>query len=53
VLTTLLDLLGVALLAVFAWFVWPPLPLAVVGVAVIAASYIRAGAVKAVEGEAP
>lgn len=30
--TTLLDLLAVVLLAVFAWFVWEPLPLLVVGV---------------------
>jgi len=38
-LTTVLDLLGVALLAGFAWFVWPPLVLAVVGVAILAASW--------------
>ncbi len=34
-LTTLLDLLGVACLAVFAWFVWFPLPLLVLGVAAL------------------
>lgn len=38
-LTTLLDLLGLTLIAAFAWFVWPPLPLLVCGVAVLAASY--------------
>lgn len=38
-LTTLLDLLGVALIATFSFFVWPYLPLLVVGVAVLAASW--------------
>ena len=38
-LTTLLDLLGLALVAAFAFFVWPPLALAVVGVGVLAASW--------------
>ena len=38
-LTTALDLLGVALVAVFAWFVWPPLPLLVVGAAILFASW--------------
>lgn len=37
-LTTALDLLGVACLATFAFFVWWPLPLFVVGVAALAAS---------------
>ena len=37
-LSTLLDLLAVSCLVVFAWFVWPPLPLAVVGLAALAAS---------------
>ena len=41
VLSTILDLLGVACLAVLAWFVWPPLPLAVIGVAALAASWRR------------
>jgi hypothetical protein len=49
VLTTLLDLLGVALLATFAWFVWAPLPLCVVGVAILAASWLKASPVKASE----
>lgn len=31
--TTLLDLLAVACLGAFAWFVWPPLPLLVAGIA--------------------
>lgn len=35
-LTTLLEILGVTLLAVFAFFVWPPLPLLVVGAAILA-----------------
>lgn len=38
-LTTLLDLLGVALIAAFAFFVWPYLPLLVVGAAVLVASW--------------
>lgn len=38
VLTTALDLLGVAALAALAWFVWEPLPLGVVGVACLLAS---------------
>lgn len=42
-LTTALDLLGVTLLAVFAWFVWPPLVALVVGVAALAASRQAAG----------
>jgi hypothetical protein len=36
--STILDLLGIALLAACAWFVWAPLPLAVVGVAALVAS---------------
>lgn len=38
-LTTALDLLGVACLATFAWFVWEPLPIVVVGLASLAASW--------------
>lgn len=38
-LTTALDLLAVASLAAFAWFVWEPLPLVVIGAAAIAASW--------------
>lgn len=38
-LTTLLELLGIVLVAVFAWFVWPPLPLLVVGVALLVAAW--------------
>lgn len=38
-LTTALDLLGVACLAAFAWFVWEPLPIVVVGLASLAASW--------------
>jgi hypothetical protein len=38
-LTTFLDLLGVACLAVLAFFVWPPAALGVVGVAALASSY--------------
>lgn len=38
-LSTIADLLGVALVATFAWFVWQPLPLLVVGLALLAASY--------------
>lgn len=37
-LTTALDLSGVAMLAAFAWFVWPPLVLLVLGVAALLAS---------------
>lgn len=37
-LTTALDLIGVIGLCVFAWFCWPPLVPAVIGVAALAAS---------------
>lgn len=37
----LLQLLGLALVAVFCWFVWPPLPLLVVGVVLIAGAEAR------------
>lgn len=43
-LTTLLDLLGVGCLAAFAFFVWPPLVLLVVGLAALAASVAREAA---------
>jgi hypothetical protein len=36
--TTLLDLLGVACIAAFAFFVWPPACLAVIGLAALAVS---------------
>ena len=36
--STLLDLLGATALAVFAWFVWPPAALLVVGLAALLAS---------------
>lgn len=36
---TVLDLLGAALLAAFAWFIWPPAVLLVLGVAVLLASW--------------
>lgn len=38
-LTTALDLLGVVCLAAFAWFVWEPAPLLVVGAFALAASW--------------
>lgn len=38
-LTTLLDLLGLLLLAAFAWFVWPPATLAVLGIGALLASW--------------
>ena len=38
-LSTILDLLGVSALAMFAFFVWEPLPLLVLGVASLAASW--------------
>lgn len=41
-LTTALDLLGVALIAAFAWFVWAPLPLLIAGLAILAASRVKA-----------
>jgi len=40
-LTTALDLLGVALLMAFAWFVWEPLPILVLAVALLLASRAR------------
>lgn len=45
--TTLLDLLAVICLAVFAWFIWPPLPLLVVGVAALAISRQRTARARA------
>lgn len=38
-LTTTLDLLGLALLAAFAWFVWPPATLAVLGLGALVISW--------------
>lgn len=38
-LSTALDLLGVAALVVFAWFVWAPLSLLIVGVAALVISW--------------
>lgn len=40
-LTTILDALGIALIAAFAWFIWPPAPLAVVGIGALVASWRR------------
>ena len=40
-MTTVLDLLGVACLAVFAWFVWEPLPLLIVGLSALLVSWRR------------
>lgn len=42
--TTLLDLLGAAALGAFAWFVWPPAVLLVVGVAILVTSWRTAKA---------
>lgn len=39
--TDLLDLAGIACLAVFAWFVWPPAALLVVGLAALLISWRR------------
>lgn len=44
-----LDLLGVALIAGLAWFVWEPLPLGVVGVACLVASWAHARSTAPVE----
>ena len=40
---TALDLIGVACLAAFAWFVWPPSALLVVGAAILLVSWRRSG----------
>jgi hypothetical protein len=37
-LTTALEILGIAAISGFAWFVWPPLVLLVIGVALILSS---------------
>jgi hypothetical protein len=37
-LTTILDLIGIACLAAFAFFVWPPACLGVIGLAALAVS---------------
>ena len=44
-MTTVLDILGVVCIAVFAWFVWPPLVLLVVAAGALVASWsaTRAG----------
>ena len=36
---TFLDILGAAALAAFAWFIWPPAALLVLGLAALAASW--------------
>lgn len=41
-LTTVLDILGLLLLCAFAYFVWPPLPLGVAGLAILTVSFLRA-----------
>ncbi len=38
-MTTVLDLVGVAALGGFAWFVWPPLVLLVLGVSALVVSW--------------
>lgn len=48
-LTTALDLLGVVALAVFAWFVWEPLPLAVCGAGALLASWRMSNAPRKVK----
>lgn len=40
-LWSVLEILGVSLVAGFVWFIWPPLVLAVLGVACLWASYAR------------
>lgn len=42
-MTTALDLAGIALLAAFAWFVWPPAALMVVGAACLVISWRASG----------
>ena len=42
-LTTLLDIIGIGLLAAFAWFLWPPLVLLVVGTFALLASRTLTG----------
>ena len=39
VVTTVLDLIGVVCLAVFAWFIWPPAALLPVAVGALYASW--------------
>jgi 1,4-dihydroxy-2-naphthoate octaprenyltransferase len=41
-----LELLGIACLSVFAWFVWPPAALLVVGLASIVIGYVQDGGEK-------
>ena len=41
-LTTVLDILGLLFVSAFAYLIWPPLSLGVVGLAILAASFIRA-----------
>lgn len=43
ILSTVLELLGIVCLAVFAWFVWPPAVLLVAGLACVVIGYVQAG----------
>lgn len=42
-MTTTLEVLGVLCVAAFAWFVWPPAALLVLGVALLLISWVRSG----------
>jgi hypothetical protein len=41
VVNNLLQAVGLVLVAAFCWFVWPPLPLLVVGLVVIVLAEVR------------
>lgn len=41
--TTVLDVAGVVCVLAFLWFVWPPLPLLGLGVALLLASWVAEG----------
>jgi hypothetical protein len=43
ILSTVLELFGIACLAMFAWFVWPPAVLLVAGVAAVAIGVVQGG----------
>lgn len=42
-MTTALDIVGLSALAAFAWFIWPPMVLLVVGFALLLVSWLSGG----------
>jgi hypothetical protein len=53
VLNNLIELLGFALIATFAWFVWPPLVLLVVGLLLVLWANVRPARARRAQTPAP